>query len=236
VDWCVPLNGPNVDVLARLFFGSFLRLCDVRGVTFHIIDRGIDPAHMEQVRWLLRDQEVVFYNLPVPPDVMDVVYCANWCLEHCGERKWCILSHFDILFHRDYLMNLRNRLSEEVGQLGQHGSGIILLNRQAFRESVFKFFSMAPFYLVDNQWPAGRWKLRFKEDRRIGGNCFELHGFDVGELLELELRVKGWRVEPLEEEYNTHFEHLRGGGSEFLPEQVAAMRSRAQALIDAYGF
>lgn len=225
VDFCVPIGGPASVILCRMFFGSLFKTSDTSDTTFHLINKGLSNSEAKEIESMFRGtgHDPIWYSYDKPfnhstSNSKDTYETDEWLMDNCGASKWVVLSHFDMYFKLDFLSNMKRRINDNnprQAMLGQH-CPIMMLNREAYRESWIKFKDVAPFFavMIDRD-PKNQAKLRFGNDKRIGGQVIPIVGFDVGELLELELRIRGWEVEPLQEEFDAHFHHFGGGGSFF---------------------
>lgn len=252
VDYCVVFSGANAVRLAQVYFGSLRRTTDTTGVTFHLVNRGVPDEDFARIVAMAPECKT-YERPPIPAQTLaaaakrlrpldendmglDVEWTCNWVVENCGTEKFVVLSHFDLCFKDDFLNFLRGKVTDRTGILGHHAP-FMLLNREAFRESVLKFHADGgPFYAVVREDAPSHFWLRYHGDPRVGGRVFET-GFDSGELLELELRARGWHCDPLKEHFDEYFYHFWGGAykTDGHPD-FASIVADADWLINRYGF
>jgi hypothetical protein len=225
IDLCVALNGPHVGVMLPFFWHSLHNVCgtELQNFRIHFVDKGCTGAVK---RWLqsISSPQIIIHQLyetfgetnqtnrkPVPNIVSDCAGTCKWMIDNCGDCEWCIISHFDIAFRQDLLGWYRILLKDGVGQVGSHSSGVVCYRRGAVRQCSVGFESFSGFNLVRDQ--ARRvMVLRHYSDSRCDDKSTPVHGFDVGELLELNLVAKGWEVMSLSHrELDTWRYHLGTG-------------------------
>ena len=164
--------------------------------------------------------------------VTDCAKTCSWMLDNCGDCEWCMISHFDIAWREDLLNRYRITIRDGVGQIGSHNSGLVCYRREAVRQCSVGFESFSGFNLAKD-YARDVMVLRHYSDSR-GGQSTPIHGFDVGELLELNLAAKGWEViSQSHGELNTWRYHL-GTGSGHCGDQVAK-RNEALKILELRG-
>ncbi len=242
VDFCVVFSGVLALPLARLFFWS-LEQCaaTLEGVTFHLVNIDVPGRDFDQIEDMV--PEVHCYRRPPVPERLlargsnrlgiDAEWSSNWAVEHCGGERFVVLSHFDIFFVRDFLTLLRSRVTPRTGQLGHHRP-IILLNRDVFHQSIFKFRSEGPFRGVMRTDDSKGFFIYHPDDPRAAGDYIQT-GFDTGELMELELRVLGWEVDPLIAECEQSLYHFTGGGRVLDGPELVSLKRRVKMFTEEYG-
>lgn len=233
IDFCVAMQGPNVDVLSRIFFKS-MRGCisfsdGVKTLNLHVVDNGIPESHLNGVKSLLKlfpEGRVFLHDVrhknwklmrPGNRDVSkhaapNTAAVCEWMLDNCGMSQWCIISHFDIMWKLDMVQNMAGRLTPHVGMLGKHDP-MMLVNREAWRNCRTPLSDFADFFAVPGK---DRWRVHHRFDRRAqaaiqNGVAINVGGFDVAELLELTFAGHGWVCESLDEEFDAHLYHFRSG-------------------------
>ncbi len=248
VDFCVIVAGKNALQLCRVFFWSLLRTAwQTHGITFHLVNNGVSAEEFDGVCKLIPGCRR--YDLrPKGTPEMGLLEALEWEIKNCGTEKYIVQSHFDLFFAKDWVNRLRGMVTPKTGQLGSH-CPFILLNREAFAQSAFKFRSIGPFKVV----PDGTQCDIFTMDDPRGNvhyhcpacghaDSFQL-GFDTGDCLELELKYRGWEVNPMRgpglgDEAGESLYHFYGGarvtpdlndGSEFV-----SIQQRAQMFIEEY--
>lgn len=228
IDLCVALSGPHVGVMLPFFFHSLHNVCgtEIKNFRIHLVDKDCSGLVKRWLKWYAGSeigQSIVLHQLtetwgevnqsnrtPVPSIVTDCAKTCEWMLDNCGDCEWCIISHFDIAFRQDLLNRYRIMLRDNVGQLGSHNSGVVCYRREAVRQCSVGFESFSGFNLARDH-ARGVDVIRHYSDTR-GGMSTPIHGFDVGELLELNLAAKGWEIiSESHRELNTWRYHLGTG-------------------------
>ena len=202
VDLVAALSGPHLDLCLPLFLGTLGSRCGLSDVQVHLVDKGI-PEHIRQ--WV-DTQSVVpasVYNLPGPltrrfgegTDVQawscDTAATCQWMVDNCGSAEWVFISHFDVIFHDDILSHYISHIGGDVGQIGEHSTGLVGYRRHALKSLNSSFNNLDGLRLVKNGCD---WKLRYVGDKRCVGDVINITGLDVGEWLELHLQLNGWSV------------------------------------------
>lgn len=156
IDLCIAFNGRNVDILSQLYFESFFRCCKTERLNLHLIDNGIDKNEVKlssiQLNYTWhRPKSEWKPSLPITDyyaeSALDVVSIAEWILDNCGTSKWCILSHFDILFRNDIISWIRSKISDDVGVIGTH-CPMMTINREAYKTRSVGFANQGSQYDV----------------------------------------------------------------------------------------
>ena len=236
IDFCVIISGKNALQLCRVFFWSLLRTAGtLEGITFHLVNNGVSGEEFDAVcQLMLKYKGSKKHYISPPMGLNDVM---EWEMENCGTAKYVVLSHFDLFFAKDWVNRLRSMITPKTGQLGSH-CPFLLLSREAFAQSKIKFNSLPQFRMVPD---GGNCDIFTLDDPR--GKDGYLLGFDTGDCLELELRCRGWEVNPMRgpglgDETAEVMYHFYGGarvtpdlndGSEFL-----RIQKRAQMFIEEY--
>ncbi len=246
IDLCVALNGPHVGIMVPFWWHSIHHVCgtEIQNFRIHFVDRGCsEPVK----KWLESkvSPQVVIHQLyetfgemnqtqrdPVPNIVADCAGACKWMIDNCGDCEWCMISHFDIAWREDLLNRYRITIKDNVGQIGSHSSGLVCYRREAVRQCSVGFEAISGFNLAKDS-ARDVMVLRHYSDSR-GGQSTPIHGFDVGELLELNLAAKGWEViSQSHGELNTWRYHL-GTGSGHCGDQVAK-RNEALKILELRG-
>ncbi len=234
IDFCVIINGVNALQLCRVYFWSlFKTLSTAKGITFHLFNNYIPEDEFEHICELVPakvHKYCLYRDVPL-------LKALEWVITNCGTNKFIAMSHFDVFFAKDYTNYLRAQITPKTGQLGSH-CPFIILNRDAFEQSIMKFRLIGPFKVV----PDGpNCDTYVTEDPR-GANGLN-QGFDCGDVLELELRTNGWHVDPMRgpglgDEAAESWYHLVGG-ARVTPElndgsEYVSIKRRAQMFIEEY--
>ncbi len=166
---------------------------------------------------------------PIPNIVADCAGACKWMLNNCGDCEWCMISHFDIAWREDLLNRYRITIDDRIGQIGAHSDGLVCYRREAVRQCSVGFESFSGFSLARDH-ARNVDVIRHYSDNR-GGLSTPIHGFDVGELLELNLVAKGWGiVSQSHRELNTWRYHL-GTGSGHCGDQTQK-RNEAMKILE----
>lgn len=246
MDFCITVTAPNVDVLFRLFFGSLERHSDLTGVRFHVLDRGCNEAGLAQVHESLRKYDYTIYNQLGKNErdcgPADVARNCDWMVRNCGSAEWCVISHFDVVFKKDFLGRMRQHMTPDAGMIGQH-CAIVAVNRAVYKTCHVGFMSMSDFVAQPISDGSGHYRLRHRDDERVkpGDGSVPIRGFDTGQLLELEMRSLGVKVYPLtvwleEGPHHEWYDHHGGGGSHWDEPYRSMHRERALRLIAEGGY
>lgn len=222
IDFCVPFIGENSGVLARLFFGTLRRYCDVSGtrITLHLVNKQVSSAVWADVlRQALNtglltrtydvdtgwnpyrgaaDSSHVDRSVRLGANFNDAALTAEWCVSNCGDADWCILSHFDVIWRGDIVRWLvETQQQTDAMMVGGH-CPIMLLNRRAYREL---------------------------------GVSFDSEGADdVGHALARAIKAVEFDVC-----MEWCFHHLGGGGGYHNDEEFQSMRRRTCKIIEEQG-
>lgn len=240
VDFCVIVGGPNAVDLCRMFFWSLNEVTSTFGnVNFYLINRDLDSESFSQIcdmvpgckRWRRSPLPEGYVRGEQDRLVKDTEWSCSWAVENCGTNKFVVLSHFDVFFVADWLNYLRSQITDQVGILGQH-CPFMLLNREAYAQSRFKFAYAGPFSVVPLKDHPDQCRMYLYNDERAEGSM--RIGFDTGELLELELRYLGWECRPLREEYDNYFYHFTGGDRVREGPEFNSIRDRLDMFLEGY--
>jgi len=260
IDFCVtiksiPVKGAEhlkiTDLLVFLFFESLFKFNDLSSVNIHVIEKGVAPNILHYIREKQKNSPVPFeiYSLPehhlseVSPRrekvftvEHDTAYTCEWMVENCGKEDFMIISHFDIGFRADFLKYIKGVLKPEHGIIGDGWKGIVLLNRIAYRQCNVGFGSMTYFFAVPWPLPPYKYKIRHYADPRCTDTSNPILGFDVMELLELNVAWLGWGFDPLGDKiFRQYFEHIRCGSWNTNPEISMIQHSRILAMLNEIG-
>ncbi len=217
IDFCVSFIGENSGLLARLFFGTLKRHCNIDNLSLHLVCKQVSsdvwaevvesatrlsiPTHTYELDtgWRPYDGGVgEFYSncSDFEQAYNDAADTAVWCVDNCGVADWCILSHFDVVWRDDIVTWLRtNQEKYQVAMVGSH-CPIMLLNRVAYRSVG------VPFDVVGHD--------------------------DVGVRLASALRAVLFPPQP---DMEWCFHHMGGGGGYHTREEFQSMRDRTTKLI-----
>jgi hypothetical protein len=233
IDFCTILTGPLTDVFVPIMFDSIINTTDTSNVVFHILNCSNSEktnSYLDQIKSKFQKDVICTYpKLPnkiwscgsyiYPNDPYEIVKRdtarnSNWMMRNCGDSEWVILSHFDILFKKDYIRYLRQQIQPDVGMIGTHTSGVMLINRMGFNQSLVGFEHIPPDSCFANPCREGRleqFHFRYYKDPRCE-QVIPIRGFDNGELLELFIQVAGWKfIEVGDNVRNDHFIHIASG-------------------------
>lgn len=219
VDVCVAVEGPNAKELAATFASSLLRTSDISGYLFHIVNKNEDTAatdnlvsrlHVGGASALCRRKD------PEPEHVrrntaLDVAATYDWMCRNCGDRSWVLLTHLDLLFEGDLFLWMRDRVdADDVAMVGEHCPAV-LIRRDVYAQCFSGWNSMAALKVVPIPASPEMLRLRYQYDPRAASGQY-VQGFDNGELLELEVWTRGYRVVPFPNPGQApHAQHRRGG-------------------------
>jgi hypothetical protein len=222
IDVCIPLLGPRAAVQLGDCVHTMYERCRMEDVTLHLVVKeerqdlermvnGIASAKgarvhrlMERIGELHGTRSQVVTNW-----VSDTAGTCQWCYDHCGDAPWFMLVHNDTVFNGDLFGLIRKYMTSEVGQVGQHSKGVVCYRRRAVAQCNVGWRSIAGFHVVKEH---GNNKLRHGGDPRCTEQVLSILGFDIGEMLELNLCSKGWGLVPLsDKEWKDNLWHRMGG-------------------------
>lgn len=240
VDFCVTVGGRNALLLSRIFFWSLNEVvANWERVTVHLINRDLQDGEFHAVSKIADRCPTVVRKHTRPPrpsparDVgEDVAWTCGWVSANCGSEDFVILSHFDIFFFRDFLTLIRSSITPLVGMLGQH-CPIMALNRYALSRCSLLFETVPRLYAVQHETNPNQLYLYHPHDPRAAGATMST-GFDMGELLELEMRCRGWLCDPMRAHMADHFYHFTGGDRVRSGPELDYIQRRAQMFIEEY--
>lgn len=237
-DVCFTVQGPNADMYLPLCLDTLRRHVDLQLLRVHLVNRGCKETvvdYMKASGFIFHECNEVFREIQGPDDYLipenmetDTSSMCHWMVNHCGDCDVLFICHFDIEFMGDVFARYRSRMSRKVGQAGEHSDGVVGYRRHAIRQSVVTFRSLSHWNVREH--PTGSWKIRALDDQRGERIIHHLAAFDIGELLELDLRYRGWEVVTMPQgERDSLFRHFVGGsgycGTEVVNEQRAFMDS-----------
>jgi hypothetical protein len=242
IDLCVIFSGVIAEPLARVFFWSLKRTTDLEGVTLHLVNAGIPNDELLRIQSMAFAGSHIYYRPSIPDAILqrgdelvraDTEWSCEWTMRNCGVNNHVVLSHFDVMFTRDYLSRLRRRVTKRTGMLGHH-CPVLLLSRRAFAQSTTKFRAIGPLKVAPSE--IGGYHLYHPADPQSTDNAIQV-GFDTGELMRLELRCLGWDCDAERHKFGQHedFYHFVGGGRVCGGDELVSIRSRAEHIIQEQG-
>lgn len=242
VDVCVVLCGGLAVECCRVMFKSLLRvLATMDGITFHLVNQDLPRDELVRIADMVpvcRVYQRPPLPQPRPYGLVDAEWSDDWMVRNCGRERWCVPMHFDLFHSADFLTYLRAQAAPDIALLGQQ-CPFVMVNRDAYAQSMFGFRTAGPFALVpmpeqpDQLWVYSEADERVAEARRRGSPVYRT-SFDTGELLELELRTYGWTCRPLRERFGDYFYHFSGAGHAN-EVQAADIRRRLNMFVEEYG-
>ena len=245
IDLCVAINGINLDVLVPMFFETFFKKVSADHFHVHAVLKNVDPRIYDYIEKKADEVEIPFsiYELDGPfyeetgpgkEEVLwmggDTAITCEWMMENCGDNQWVVISHFDVAFENDFAQALIPEMTSVTGMIGYHRDGIVAINRDAYKQCFVGFRSMNNFFASKEN---GKYKLRFEMDPRCKDKSIRIEGFDVAELLELNIQARRWRTIPWPD---LKIEHIGAGSGYHKNEGTAKnQRLRATALLNKDG-
>jgi len=171
-----------------------------------------------------------FYGLA--PGHRQVGYdCANRMdkLMQICTSEWVIMSHIDIVYEAQMFQEVKEINNSgianvDVGLLGHHPHGVVVLNREAYLRCNCKFWPMGAGFVgkkLDN------FTILLTGPNGIppGERPVVIAKTDVGDILKVEMQIACYRVLGL----NEYYFHI--GGQGFYGKDVAHMESEGNARI-----
>lgn len=189
IDLCIALNGPLVDVLLPVCYQCLINYERLDNVAIHFVSKDCTEAVHDYCR--------ARGNLHFMPDpktnmVADVAATCQWMIDHCGDKEWCFIMHFDVFFKTPWLTYMRSKIAHDVGQIGCHGHGMVGYRRSAINICQTTLDCVTNIYGVHDR--DGHVRPRHQYDPRCTDTSLRLWGWDVGELLELVMWNRAFRV------------------------------------------
>lgn len=242
IDFCVAINGINLDCFVPLFFETLFRKVSLTQLHIHVIEKNIEDKIHKYIEQKKNMSPVPFdiYQLNEPlaeetgpsrnPIVWmggDTALTCKWMMKNCGVNDWAIISHFDMAFNNDFMTPLLSKMAPDTGMIGAHNQGLVAINRIAYNQCFVGFQSMSGFFVSTNE--QGDYKLRFGDDPRCRDKSIRIEGFDVAEMLELNMQFRTWRVTPFPEFNRVHI--AAGSGYHNNDGIAASQRNRALNLL-----
>lgn len=250
IDLCVMLNGPHVGYMLPFFLDSLRKQSSMEGVTLHFVHRDLTAPVQDYLKGIECESFQVHHHPESYKDfsvshalrehgqehsATDCAGMCEWMIENCGTTEWCFISHFDVEFLKDLLgwyRKLASQSSDAVGQVGSHRTGIVGYRRIALRQCTCGFKHFSGFFLAKDE--RNIYVIRHGSDKRLSDRSLPIHGFDVAELVEINLAGKGWVIEsPAELVLNQWRNHL-GSGSGHTGNNTH-LRQRAMDVLNRRG-
>jgi hypothetical protein len=209
IDLCISVEEEeNALLLLGLYFKSLIKNNDLGGVSVHIVGHTNYEFPLPVKLW----ERPLFesgsrHSGHYTPVAYNTSQTMQFMMDNCGDEDWVIISHYDLMFKGDFIGFIKNNISENVGQIGEHQFGAVAYNRKAYCESGVKFCSFSGAVI------GGGNKLSHLNDTRIKGKGMpEIWGWDVAELYTIEVQSRGWQLIAVPEN-NNYYEHQRSGSN-----------------------
>lgn len=201
IDLCIALDGPLVDVLLPITVETMIRHNSMEGIQWHFVEKGCSDAVVNWLRRLGDRLTLIIHHLPFISQskatgsdiIQDVSNTCTWMTKKCGAESWLFISHFDLECKAPLLDRYRSLITDELGQIGSHETGLVGYCRQTLRKCSVGFDDLGDCFLVTDSGN-GRKKVRHAKDPRCDSFDIQIHGWDVGELLELAIWRSGKQV------------------------------------------
>ncbi len=216
IDFCVALSGPNVGVLWKIFWTTLTRNCNIYNVRFHLINKDVPGNIIDDITTSMGIVEVSVYNLPLLvsncPEFngIDVDYTCDFIMNKCGVYKWACISHFDLWFKKDWLTYARGLIANDVAIVGNH-CPIMLLNREAYKQSLVKFACVNGLDTAQGLQEEMRglgWKVESRPELNKDSETEEAHNW---------------------------FHHIGGGGTHYKEPEVSEKFLACKQIIEELG-
>lgn len=139
--------------------------------------------------------------------------CANRMdkLMQICDAEWVVMSHLDVIYEGQMFQEIKdiNNKGEygDVGLVGHHPNGVFVLNRKAYFGCNCKFFPIGGGF-VGKKIDAYTVLLCGMNDILPGERPVSIIKTDVGDVLEVEMQITGYRILPL----NNYYFHIGGQG------------------------
>lgn len=169
----------------------------------------------------------------------------NWAMENCGNSKWVIFCHSDMVFRKDIISAFRNKMNDWTGMFGIYNH-CYAVNREAFFKVGIKFNCLANFRVQKVKHSGYDYELAHASDPHCDLESAKIiYGFDVGELMEIMMIANAWecgifnsvRRSPTDEEalWVSYVDHMCSGHGYVNEECRVYQRSRRQQWFDEFG-
>lgn len=133
----------------------------------------------------------------------DVADSYNYALNECGTKRFCMVSHLDLVYTSSGIWD-KIRSLNEADVIGDCRC-LILIDREAYRATHFGFWALPDLHAKRMDDIDGVWLRGGDQD----GSTF-VSRLDVGDLMFLELRLMGFKV--IEHEFwASYFKHAGCG-------------------------
>lgn len=184
-------------------------------------------------------------NITRYTDTNTALIC-EWMVANCGVGEYIVISHFDLLFRENLIRWMVDTADGDanIGMIGAHDP-IMLLRRAAYAQTHVGFRNISsmrayPHHLRDR---AGEYRIAIPpvnpEDgwpyQKGGHEGLPIHGFDVGELLQLNVAWCGWRVVPAGSVIESKAMHLRSGSGYHGPGIDDLLRRNVERVLQNEG-
>lgn len=245
-DACIAVSGRNADLLLPLCIETMRRHTNMGRIKLHLIDKIKVGPVSQYIDKFGESGGAIVHKMPdVPPEFEgcenretngfehDTSETCKWMVENSGSEDFMFILHFDIIFHGDILNHYIGRIDSATGQVGEHSSGIVGYRRSALKQCHVGFRSMSQFKVCED-WTGAK-KLRALDDNRNEPQVCLLNVFDIGELLELNLKYRYWKVvAPRANEFDNLFTHSRSGSGYMGPGVDSIIRQNAISMLKAH--
>lgn len=225
LDFLVSVAGDDAALVAELtreFFSTLRSRCSLQKVNVFIVLRECWPVP-KSVENELRGTGFQLRTCPLPKHHQrreDTSRVCDWMVQNVGSAPWFVVSHYDIVFHGDYVGYLRS-VMPTADKIGSHHNGIVCMRRAAYQECQVGFCGIDSFGVVRNR-DDGRLNVvpegSLYIDRAAYEGCSQL---DVDDLQDIRVRILGFRYVTIRKQSDPNdlgksdlFSHIRDGSSE----------------------
>ena len=194
IDFLIGIYGfaPDTDSRIISYLGNLCEKCNLDGVNVFCAERKCRPAS-DDLKTVVRSMGFSLLSCPLLPFSEcreDTSQFCDWMVNNTGTAPWFIVSHFDVVFHADYIGYVRS-LMHDADMVGNHHDGIVSVRRTAYHQCQLGFCGVDRFSICKNvhgeYWIAPN---DYPYDGKDGARCLSL---DVGELLAIRMHTLSLR-------------------------------------------
>jgi len=181
----------------------------------------------------------MFFNKRTPSEPeyglgSDYAETLNWAIDNCGQNKWIIFCHSDMVFIKDIITPFIERMGDwTAGMFGIYGH-FIAVNREAYHKINGNFNIISNFRAVPFSAAGFDYIIRHAADPRCPDvpESKTIYGWDTFQLLELMMIANGWVCDVEERHDLKDYVHHMASGHGYLGSKEAV--DNRQGIISAW--
>lgn len=161
---------------------------------------------------------------------------CDWAMANCGNEKWVILCHLDMIFRKDIVSRLAIEMNDFTGMYGIFNH-CFAINRDAFFRVGVGFKDASGFKVFKSTKNGYDFEMSHANDPFCPKDSWVMNGFDVGELLKVMMIENGWRCLYRNDnaELQAYVDHMCSGHGYVCEEVEASHRDRRSGWLSEYG-